>query len=470
MVQRPYEISLWTYNDRFLSVLVASDAPKLKEGYEPRWYDGINGEKKLTFTIPIKYFSTEDDSFIDNEKWYNELKQSNSLANEKKVKLIFNKLEKNLNGAYVHEIHEFIIENLTEERNERELLCRVECIGAAFKELGKTGTEISLNLDTMLLEEENTGVQKRPTINYWLDKVFPASLPNDSSLQWGYEVNISNNINMPVTKIYEVDLIEDWQLIENVLTPIYAVDPIEKERFIDVKDSNRYNIVQDIAETFQVFVDYIYLYQDPNQPFRATAKRVLFYDKLVEPSEYSITYGNNELGLSKNSGSADVTTKMFVAPIESEYSDDGFVTITKAKNNKTQDNFILNFDYFIQSGQMSSVQIAAIPIFEREVRVLNLAIGQTAEDLAALEHDISLLKADISNLENKYNAANDNVIDIEDKLLAFDAALSTYTVQDKDVLNTAKADGSTIICTLRRSGVKAPGLSVKKSDGTLIAG
>ena len=89
MAQRPYEISLWTYNDRFLSVLVASDAPKLKEGYEPHWYDGINGEKKLTFTIPIKYFSAETGEFINNEKWYDELRQTNSLANEKKIKLIF---------------------------------------------------------------------------------------------------------------------------------------------------------------------------------------------------------------------------------------------------------------------------------------------------------------------------------------------------------------------------------------------
>ena len=248
-----------------------------------------------------------------------------------------------MNGQYIHEIHEFIIENLAEERNERELLCQVECIGAAFKELGKTGTEITLNLDTMLLEEEKTSITRVPTINYWLDKVFPAAVDGDTSIQWGYQIDIANNINMPKTKIYETNLIEDWQLVEGALVPVYAVDPIEKERFIDIQNSNRYNITQDIAEAFQVFVNYIYLYQDIDQPFRATAKKVVFYDNLIANSEYGITYGNNELGLSKTSNSADVTTKMFVEPIESQYADDGYVSITKAKNNKIQDNFIFKF-------------------------------------------------------------------------------------------------------------------------------
>ena len=60
------------------------------------------------------------------------LEKDKSLANEKKVKLIFDKLKKS-GSNYIHEIHEFVIESLTEERTETELLCHVECVGAAFK-------------------------------------------------------------------------------------------------------------------------------------------------------------------------------------------------------------------------------------------------------------------------------------------------------------------------------------------------
>ena len=160
MAKRPYEISLWSHNDRFLSILTSSDAPSLGSAYDPHWYDGINGEKKLTFTIPIKYFDPQTNEFVNNEKWYNELKQSHTLANEKKVKLIFDKLKTDpVSGDYIHDIYEFVIEEMVEERNENELLCKVTCLGAAFKELGKTGTELVLNFDTMILEEEKNDTQ-----------------------------------------------------------------------------------------------------------------------------------------------------------------------------------------------------------------------------------------------------------------------------------------------------------------------
>ena len=71
MAKRPYEVSLWTHHDTFISVLASSETPKLGEGYETRQYDGVNGEKKLTFTIPIKYYDRNTNEFVNNEKWYN---------------------------------------------------------------------------------------------------------------------------------------------------------------------------------------------------------------------------------------------------------------------------------------------------------------------------------------------------------------------------------------------------------------
>ena len=75
MATRPYEISLWSHNDNFISILTSSESPKLDEGYETHWFNGINGEKKLSFTIPIKVFNKETNEWVDNERWYNSLKQ-----------------------------------------------------------------------------------------------------------------------------------------------------------------------------------------------------------------------------------------------------------------------------------------------------------------------------------------------------------------------------------------------------------
>jgi len=43
-------------------------------------------------------------------------------------------------------------------------------------------------------------------------------------------------------------------------------------------------------------------------------------------------------------------------------------------------------------------------------------------------------------LRNKYNSANDNVINIEDKITGLNTELSSYIVDDKDVLNNAKTE------------------------------
>ena len=77
--------------------------------------------------------------------------------------------------------------------------------------------------------------------------------PEDKTLQWTYAVRMTNNTGLLADKIYEHNLTEDWKVVGETLVPIYATSAIEKERFIDVKDSNKYNITQDIAEMFQVF-------------------------------------------------------------------------------------------------------------------------------------------------------------------------------------------------------------------------
>ena len=465
MTLRPYEISLWTYNDNFITILTSSDSSSFGETYENTWEDNINGEGKLTFTIPIIYRSPLTGEVVTNEKWYDELKKEKLLANEKKVKLIFNKLEKK-DGNYIHEIHEFVIESLVEERTDAGLTCKVECVGAPFKELGKTGYELALSLDDALLEEDPTEIN--PTLEYWLDQVFPPKLDDEYRLQWDWKVQMSDDSGGVLDKVYENNPIQDWKEEHGVLVPIYASEPIEKARFIDVKESNRYNITQTIAETFEIFVRYEYKYENDETPFRATKKTVIFYDKITEPTEYSITYGNNELGFSRNSNSVDVVTKMFIASIDSEHTDDGVVTVANARSNKTQDDFILNFDYFIESGQMSSVQEAAIPTFEHQLRNLNQTLKQ--QDTMLFKHFYKklLLENDISNYENKRDSANDNIIDMEEKLLGFDAALSSYLVTDTNIITVVRIiDGITTVVP-RRKGVISSTLTILTMDNVSV--
>ena len=214
MIFDNYEISLWTHNDQFITVLGANGAYYLSEAYQPEYNYKTDGEEILKFTIPIKYIVREPDvlagfdlatvsgtelsyaagdtpavncylsdgsfisvsphiiindqgyAVIDNSKWYSVLTNNTLLANEKRVKIIFDKNTVN------ERIREFVITGLTQTRDGDNIYCNVECGGLAFYELGKIGYTLTFNEDTILLEEEDDTIIY-PTINYWMNKVFP---------------------------------------------------------------------------------------------------------------------------------------------------------------------------------------------------------------------------------------------------------------------------------------------------------
>lgn len=469
MAKRPYEISLWTYTDKFISVLVDSKSPTYNSAHTPRRRRNVDGTHTLTFSIPIRVLDLETGKMVDNTLWYSNLRKEKQLAPEKKIKLIFNKLETDALGAYTHEIHEFVIEKMTERRESFELVCDVEATGAAFKELGKLGLELLLNEEIVFLEEEETpGLQIEPTLGYWLSKVFPAKQSDETAVVWRSVINMSDNIGLAKNRVYERDQVVNWETVNDKLEPIHQTEPIEKKRFISIENSNKYNITQTLAETFQVFVRYRYVYGNRNLPFQITDKIVEFYDNLLQTSEYTVTYGNNELGLSREIDSTEVTTKVFVDNIESEYSDSGLISIADAKNNKILDNFILNFQYFEDTKQLSEQQAAAIPIYEKTIRELNLTIAEKASDLATMEYEKAILEADVASQENRESSANTNALDIADKIATFDKSLATHMIDEKKVPTSVLNEDGRLVLPLRRLGIVRSTLTLHRRD-TLIA-
>ena len=409
MVWETYEISLWTHNDVFISTLVQSGEYYYKEGFSPTFSMSTNGEISLSFTIPIIFFNKKTGQWEDNTVWYNELRNA-GLSNEQKVKLIFDKNKKDSNGNYIHKIYETIITNIEEKRDGQKLLCNVTCSGYAFKWLGKTGYNITMDSETVLLEEEKNDTTIYPNINYWMDKVFPKNEDGSWATDWGYEVRMNYSgigANRDSSKIYEDDDIVSWSETDDGLKPVYNSEPIEKQRFPSITESNRYNITQDLAELFEVFIRYEFLYEDSANPFKITRGMVILYNEIPEYTEYAITYRDNETGLSKTSNSEDITTKLYVPEIETEYSDNGYISIADAPNNITKDNFILNFDYFAQSGQLTSRQINAIPSYQTNIRTINTKINNNSIVRNSIENKIIDYEIEVNSIASKMQSAQD---------------------------------------------------------------
>lgn len=471
MIWDTYEISLWTHNDIFLSVLAQSGDLYRNGAYNPVLKMSTNGEVKLTFTIPVVIYNKETGQLEDNSLWYNQLRNDNSLANEKRVKCIFNKGQQDETGKYTHTIIETVIVNLTERREGLQIFCDVECTGLAFKWLGKIGYQITLDSETVLLEEEKDDITVYPNINYWLDKVFPKDAHGNWATKWGYEIRM-NYAGMGQTKnpavVYEDNDIISWTQDATSVTPVYSDTPIEKRRFLTVSESNKYNITQDIAELFEVFVRYEFLYENPLNPYKITRGMAVFYNELPDYTEYAITFKDNEVGLTRTSDSNDVVTKLYVRNVESENADDGYVSIANAPNNVTKDTFILNFDYYIRSGQLSNAQINAIPQYERDIRAINIRLEDAITRRNELESAIADMEVEVSTIQDKITAAQSNINDYNEKMSAIDGSLSTSVLTDKKIAClTSNQNGATII-TFRRAGVIANSIVIETEGVRLV--
>ena len=472
MVWETYEISLWTHDDKFISILAQSSKYYAREAFNPIFKINTNGEINLSFTIPIIIFNKETNTWEDNTLWYNTLKNNHSLSNEQKVKLIFDKNKKNSDGTYAHTIYETVITNLIERRDGHKLYCDVQCVGYAFKWLGKTGYNITLDSDTVLLDEEENNTTIYPTINYWLDKIFPKNDDGTWATSWGYKIQMNYagiGNNRDSSKIYEDDDIINWiEKDDGTLKPLYNSEPIEKQRFPTISESNKYNITQDLAELFEVFIRYDFLYEDTNNPFKITRGLVVFYNEIPEYTEYAITYQDNEVGLSKTSDSNDIITKLYVPEIESEYSDNGYITIADAPNNITKDNFILNFDYFIQSGQLSYKQQNAIPQYQKDIRSINTRIEQTISTRNSIEDSIVDNEIIINTISSKIEAAQSNINDYNDKLSTIDSNLTSHILTDNKVAYIVSENNNKLLVTFKRGGVIESSIISETENVTFI--
>ena len=131
---RPYEMSLWTLQDSFITVLKSLNVSQKGHIQEPVITIKTDGTQELNFSIPIYIFNGKE--LVENPIWYNVI-NGTLIANLRKIKIIFNKGNKEL-----EKIYEFVIEKVTETHQDGMLMCDVMGTGLAFQELGKSGYKI----------------------------------------------------------------------------------------------------------------------------------------------------------------------------------------------------------------------------------------------------------------------------------------------------------------------------------------
>lgn len=395
---RPYEISLWTLQDGFISILKPINIFNRGQIETPKCHIKDDGTQELNFTIPMYY--REGGELIENPIWYNVINGA-LIVNLRKLKLIFNKGEEGK-----EEIFEFVISKVTETHTDGQLKCEVTAEGLAFQELGKVGYKISLLSEDFIeeysqwAESDKTTPEPKNNLNYWCDKIFENS-------RWDYEIQMDWSaydgiINDDLTneereqkglrrtdKIYEEEFVSAWSYNEEqeILSPS-SVEPYkEKLRLVDLEKSNIYNLTQNLAETFGVFCKYKYEYDDN---YHIVKKKCIFHNNFLAEKEgkIDIIYPYSTSKIERQIDSSDIVTKMFVTAVESDSSPSGLITIADVAANKSREDYILNFDYLYSIGTISQEQYDAIADYERSMYLINTEIEPISSRIANLQNEL----------------------------------------------------------------------------------
>ena len=448
---RSYEVSIWTLQDSFITVLKHAHLENKGQIQDPKLVLDVDGTQEFSFSIPM-YLMPEIDEYnaplkttrtildkVENPIWYNTL-NGNLMVSMRKIKVILNKNNiyesSHWNNDEEEKVYEFMLTKVTERHENGELYCDVECEGLAFHELGKQGYKISLDSDTFLndlkeWEEAEVGAGKtyatqaekdaaKPICNieYWNDK-FLSKVNEDTSgmgmlsTKWYYEIRVKYPYSQnAINKIYDIDYVSSW---DNNGRPEAIKKAQEKCRIITISESNYYNITQNIAETFGVYCRYEYLH-DAN--YRICGRRIIYYNNFIEEESghIDITYPYQSSSITKEMDSTDLVTKLFVRPMDYEYSPTGQITIMDVDANKSREDYILNFDYLYDIGTISKEQYDGIKTFENSMHKINLELENLAdkkrsyEDIKGdYEPKLAVAEKAITEAAEQINTAKDQI-------------------------------------------------------------
>lgn len=489
---RTFEISVWTLQDTFITVLESAFIKSLGKTQNGKLNLNIDGTQELTFSVPMYYIKNGEK--IINPAWKN-IHNENIIINTRKVKLILNKKTED------EEVYDFIINKITERHENEEIYCDIECGGLAFFELGKIGYKISLSQEDFYDDdlkwfnkekdsEGNLLFRKQPIANiqYWLNK-FLTKLSNEDDIynnkinasQWYYTIqmdwsNYYNNVfgKRNPHKIYEDN--EKFQINETAIidrtetnTSVIGEDDYilydEKTRMVELEESNIYNLTQDIAEIFNVYCKYKYLY---NSNYQIIGRIIIFYNSfLYDGNNLNLTYKQQSNSIERTIDSTDLVTKMYVKTV------DDTISIIDVEDNYSREDYLLNFDYLHSIKTIDDSTYEYVKEYEEKMHNINTQLKPLSNRIADLERKIidarakKTLAFDAIKLDKDNLNANDKALNMMTNYTG--VLYATVYKPDSAVLHLQEGYESRYYINLNQKGIKYDTLRIYKTLNTAAA-
>ena len=231
------------------------------------------------------------------------------------------------------------------------------------------------------------------------------------------------------------DLQEALDTTKDII-PIYNED-CEKYLSISVSKSNCFNALQTIAETFECWIDLVVEHDDSGA---ITINEEGQLNKFVYLREYvgkenwaGFKYGINLQSIERNINSEEIVTKLIVDQSQSDYVDEGYISIAKSPSNPNGESYILNFDYYYNQGLLNREQTEEDKTaFISAVKDINLQLQEKEE----LRHYLENSLVGLGSKRNVYNSLVNNAKKMQTEALNDFEYFTNETYEDyKDWYN-----------------------------------
>lgn len=225
--------------------------------------------------------------------------------------------------------------------------------------------------------------------------------------------------------------IEELETIAgNTAIPLYNEDS-EKNLSISVSQSNCFDILQTIAETFECWIDLVVEHDEQGYITysEGNPNKFVYLREYAGKDNYTgFKYGINLQSIERTIDSNEIVTKLIVDQSQSEYVDEGYIAISNAPSNPSGEEYILNFDYYYNQGLLNREIVEADrKQFIEEVAAFNVTLRNLEEQRRNLETAITTLGSKRNVFTELIDSAQDAQIEaIEDFEYLTDSTYEDY--------------------------------------------
>jgi len=192
------------------------------------------------------------------------------------------------------------------------------------------------------------------------NQIYPGQTPEAKSITWycyyPYDATIKE----------EKDIVLEYRKTEdsNSYIPRYSTF-YEKVRSIEGSESNCFNLIQTLCETFECWARFTVWHnpetgevdRDINNEYIHPNKQISFHKYVGKDNDVGFIYGINLQSIERTLATDEIVTKLIVKENTNDYATDGYCTIARSEANPTKQNFIFNFDYYTNKNLLNGTQV-----------------------------------------------------------------------------------------------------------------